>query len=66
MNFGFKIDDRFWSATVSPNHEAGGQSTQNRGINVWVSNTNSLAVNMFVTTEPSSTDYATPFMLIVY
>jgi hypothetical protein len=64
IDFGFKVDDRFWAATI----EGGGVPHVNRGINAKsvTSVPNLISVTTFKTGEELASDFFSPFMLIVY
>ena len=62
INFGFRVNDRFWSATIQP----GGVPNVNRGINAASYDVNSLTISTFKTGQESATDFFSPFMVIVY
>ncbi|MEO8752493.1 MAG: hypothetical protein ABI624_07435 [Casimicrobiaceae bacterium] len=65
LDFGFSVAGRFWSTSIEGTQGATGR---NRGINISFNSMfpNYLDATMFLTSEPDTSNYATPFMLLVY
>lgn len=62
IDFGFRVNNRFWSATI----QSGGYPNINRGINAESLDVNSINITTFKTGQELATDFFSPFMVIVY